>query len=45
MGEIAKLRRSIGPRLRKANPDKLKKIGQVIALARKEIETILDEDK
>ena len=44
MGEMAQFRRSIGPRIRKANPDKLKKIREVVARARAEIEKILDEN-
>lgn len=43
MKEMAALRSLIGPRLRKASPDKLKKISEVVSRTRLEIESILNE--
>ena len=43
MGEVAKLGRSVGPRLRNASPEQLKRISELISKARREIEDILEE--
>ena len=43
MGEIARLGKSVGPRIRSADPEQLGRIGEVISRARREIETILEE--
>ena len=43
MGEVAKLGKSVGPRIRGADPEKLKRIREVVSRARQEIESILEE--
>lgn len=43
MGEIARLGKSVGPRLRDANPEQLKRIGEIVSRTRREIEAILEE--
>jgi len=43
MGEVAKLGKSVGPRIREADPEKLKRIGEVVSRVRREIEAILEE--
>lgn len=43
MGEVAKLGKSVGPRIRKANPEQLKRISEAVSRARREIEAILEE--
>jgi len=45
MGEVAKLGKSVGPRIRKANPKQLKRISEVVSRAHQEIVSILEEDK
>ena len=43
MGEVAKFGKSAGPRIRDADPEKLRRIKEVISMARQEIEAILGE--
>jgi DNA-binding PadR family transcriptional regulator len=43
MAEFAKFGKSIGPRIRNADSQKLKRIGEVVSQARQEIEAILEE--
>ena len=43
MGEVAKLGKSVGSRIRNADPEQLKRISEVISRARREIEAILEE--
>ena len=43
MGEVAKLGKSVGPRIRNADPDQLKRISEIVSQARREIEAILEE--
>ena len=43
MGEVARLGKSVGPRIRDASPEQLKHIGEVVSRARREIEAILEE--
>jgi len=43
MSEIAKLGKSVGPRIRNADPEQLNRISEVVSRARREIEAILEE--
>jgi len=43
MGEVAKLGKSVVPRIRNAEPEQLQRIGKVISRTRQEIEAILEE--
>lgn len=43
MGEVAKLGKFVGPRLRNANPEQLKRISELISEFRREIEAVLEE--
>ena len=43
MGEVAKLGKSVGPRIRNAKPEQLHRISEIISRTRREIEDILEE--
>ena len=43
MSELARLGKSVGPHIRDAEPEKLKRISQVVSRARQEIDKILEE--
>jgi len=43
MGEVAKLGKSVGPRIRNADPEQLHRISEIISRTRREIEDILGE--
>jgi DNA-binding PadR family transcriptional regulator len=43
MGEVAKLGKSVGPRIRNAKPQQLHRIREIITRTRREIEAILEE--
>ena len=43
MGEIARLGKSVGPRIRDANPEQLRRISEIVSRTRREIEAVLEE--
>jgi DNA-binding PadR family transcriptional regulator len=43
MGEVRKLGRYVGPRIRKSSPEKIKQVKEVVIHAREDIENLLEE--
>ena len=43
IGEVAKLRRSLGPRMRHISSEQMKQISKIVSKARQEVEAILEE--
>ena len=43
MSEVSRLGKSVGPRIRNANPEQLERIRELISTTRREIEAILEE--